>query len=1389
MYFQISDVRTPLKAGDIVEYTSGSRIVIDRYLGCGGFSLMYLAHVEGCTRYLALKELFPRQLENMVIQRADNGKIVICDPATGDIVQDDDPLWQELRQYLKREAELTQKAGAVYDWSGRQTAQNNPDILHAEGPFLDRLGNTYLSIDTYQGEPLRDLIERGFLRDESGNVLANHFMAEILDVLTETAVRLSALHAAGLWHLDLSPDNIYVVPSAGKTRLTPYIIDFGSSYDCNNKLDIANHRYTYNPFSPPEILALAQLNANDCGYSVDASSDTYALASILFYAATGKIFTAEHRMNSAQWEEAIRREYAGGLPAHHGADTFAGNLIAFFDKALSASQQDRLRTTKALHDAFKLLRTQYAQYGNLLPLIKQDELMSYMVLEKHPLYLYRGDDGNFHVLCLGSGVFVHRMILSLISCGQMAGSKLFIHIVSDEPEENLKKHLHTAAPMLEHYSNPKAEKDCEYVTFSYDRVSSVLDKTVCCDVLERYPDCRYILVSLGSNSSNIEAAQLYATQLAQIPNPSAKQTVINYYCSEDAANNICSFLDQQSLPKWLEVEAFGNNLSAYSKVIRTLGLRTLRVAHLYNKLDNPCISLAETAQQLTSDEYSQRSSCAAALHLKYKLASMGINPAPTTTRKSIIGAYQKYLSGKQYGILVELEHRRWMMYMIADGYQKPSPTQLDCYGFEYVDDHFNNAWKCKIKRLHPCLVPCGTGNSRLTNEDWNNCSTLKKIKESKFDPLDQVSLTLHLMAGKKCRDILEYRTIHECFRRISLRLNSVQADAEADPECDAAKIPFQALKNALNKVRENICRDAETLNYTGDHGQFSELSSLFGNWGMDISGLITSLRNILSVFIEYTARKDYKRPDETLIRHLLWLLYADNDITCIKLRGRTISDNISAPLILEPHRLIYFGTERHDEWNEFLRSHGNRGEILYLPYCGDTLDQITSRLKRIAAQQQSGCVIDITGADEKMVIAAQRVADANSSISLIRCTTDGCVENIQNFTAAPAYTLNTTIAAEEIFSLHGAHRHPSGLQYMEQLEDRVPALWTFFQEFRSEWNEITAFFAGRGSGTSELYLNNLKIDSSTVWVSYHHTIDKVKWDMLELAPIFEKLNSDGIIQELDIDEYYPGKLDVYFMYPTTEEGTGSSRIKNSLDNFFGKRILSIFTPMRCAIKGNKQNLSIDIHSGWRVDIYDQRNVDFPDFRYQNTNSRIPYARIIPALKRLEELRLIADLTVSRDPTQLPVEIRFLYVNPALQTCLATAGNILELYIWMEAKKTRFFDNVQSNLAFVWKEGIDNELDVIMTKGLHSLIVSAKTSRFNREHLYEIKYLTEHFSLNSKPVIVYSPDRSTMRENAIDEMHAVKRRAQAMGVYLIDLQDNGPSLGDRLTAIADGTAPL
>ena len=649
-----------------------------------------------------------------------------------------------------------------------------------------------------------------------------------------------------------------------------------------------------------------------------------------------------------------------------------------------------------------------------------------------------------------------------------------------------------------------------------------------------------------------------------------------------------------------------------------------------------------------------------------------------------------------------------------------------------------------------------------------------------------------MYARKRCRRILKDGTINELFQKIRNKLSYAREDLEEDPDRSIESIPFHAMENLLKKVRETICLEAAQLSYSGDNGQLTELSKLFSTWNINISKEIDALRQELSVFKEYVSRKDYKKPDEAIIRHLLWLLYAENDITCIKLRGRAIADNITGPLILEPHRLVFFGQEHRPEWDEFLRGHGNRGEIAYLPHCGNTVDQITSCLKRTAAQQRSGCVIDITGADEQLVIAAQRVADTNTKVSLIHCTPDGHVENIQRFPTAAAYTLNTTIAADEIFSLHGASKHPSGNRYMEHLEDMVPTLWDFFQEFRSDWNEITAFFASRCSASPELHIYNIQINDSTDWKSYTHVVDKAKWNTLELGAAFSKLADNGIIRDLETEAYLKGRLHISFLYPSAVGSFGNDFFCNTLDEFFDKKIHSIYVPMHCSIYRKSCGITVDISSGCFVEVSDKNNLDFSDCRYQYHTQRIPYARVLPALKWLEEQRLITQLRVSGNLTKLPVSIRFGYADPALRTCLSTAGNVLELFIWMQAKDTHFFDNVQPNLSFTWREGIDNELDVIVTKGLTSLIISAKTARFNREHLYEIKYLTEHFSLNSKPVIVYSSSQGALSANAVGEMHAVKQRAKAMGIYLIDLNElseQNESLGDRLAAIAGDTAFL
>ena len=278
MYLNTSDTRIPLQPNDIVQIDTGRRFVIDKYIASGGFCLMYLAHQEGSGRYVALKELYPRQVEDALIQRLDNGRVLIWNPFSEIMGLDDKSLLKEFSHYFHREVQLTQKAGAVYTRDGQPDQQNNLDVLQIEGPMTDVRGNMYLAIDTYQGESLRDFIERGFVKDTQGTVLSNQFLEEIIHILCETSVRLSSLHDnEQMYHLDLSPDNIYLAFAAGKTRYQPYIIDYGSAFAKTNPNELVEHKYTYNPHSSPEIYALAETPDPTGFYHADESSDTYSL--------------------------------------------------------------------------------------------------------------------------------------------------------------------------------------------------------------------------------------------------------------------------------------------------------------------------------------------------------------------------------------------------------------------------------------------------------------------------------------------------------------------------------------------------------------------------------------------------------------------------------------------------------------------------------------------------------------------------------------------------------------------------------------------------------------------------------------------------------------------------------------------------------------------------------------------------------------------------------------------------------------------------------------------------------------------------------------------------------------------------------------------------------
>ncbi len=130
-------------------------------------------------------------------------------------------------------------------------------------------GITYLAMELVEGQTLQEVLEDGPL--EPGHAV---------DILSQVAVALSAVHDAGLVHCDLSPRNVMV--SARRGALEVKVLDFGIARSVNLAEGVhapAHLRGFANPaFSAPELLK---------GDAVDARADVYSFGTLAWLALTG----------------------------------------------------------------------------------------------------------------------------------------------------------------------------------------------------------------------------------------------------------------------------------------------------------------------------------------------------------------------------------------------------------------------------------------------------------------------------------------------------------------------------------------------------------------------------------------------------------------------------------------------------------------------------------------------------------------------------------------------------------------------------------------------------------------------------------------------------------------------------------------------------------------------------------------------------------------------------------------------------------------------------------------------------------------------------------------------------------------------------------------------
>ena len=138
------------------------------------------------------------------------------------------------------------------------------------------------------------------------------------------------------------------------------------------------------------------------------------------------------------------------------------------------------------------------------------------------------------------------------------------------------------------------------------------------------------------------------------------------------------------------------------------------------------------------------------------------------------------------------------------------------------------------------------------------------------------------------------------------------------------------------------------------------------------------------------------------------------------------------------------------------------------------------------------------------------------------------------------------------------------------------------------------------------------------------------------------------------------------------------------------------------------------------------------------------------------------------------KISFEYISSKIANLLVNEGVWLELCVYLEAKKTDGFFDIQTGTKFVW--GVPekdmpvqkllsdstprNEVDVMLTKGVMPVFISCKTRYPINEDLNELYAIKENFGGKISAAILATT-------KYVDSESPVAERARALGIGIID----------------------
>jgi len=276
--------------------------VIQSILGQGGFGITYLARDARLGALVAIKEYFPQAY-------AQRDRTLTIHPNTqGDTGDVENYRWG-LREFLKEARALAQFKHA-----------NIVRVLR----FLEANGTAYMAMEYEEGESLSGHLARhgGFLSEPA-----------LLQIFLPILTGLQAVHDAGLLHLDIKPDNIYL-----RRTGPPMLIDFGAARRRQGEGRGEKVALT------PGYCALEQYPGHG---ELGTWSDVYSLGATLYRCITGK-----EPADALERERGLKKLHLDPLvpAARFDRPHYSACIRASVDAALALSADARPRSAAALQN-------------------------------------------------------------------------------------------------------------------------------------------------------------------------------------------------------------------------------------------------------------------------------------------------------------------------------------------------------------------------------------------------------------------------------------------------------------------------------------------------------------------------------------------------------------------------------------------------------------------------------------------------------------------------------------------------------------------------------------------------------------------------------------------------------------------------------------------------------------------------------------------------------------------------------------------------------------------------------------------------------------------------------------------------------------------------------